>query len=79
MMLNCVRRNHSSFYKRMHFEYVAGPRRYAGVKSETNLMVCPSERYDRLMSDIPFVATNASTQKAYGSLLSGNTVPVFAG
>lgn len=78
MMLNCVRRNHTSFYKRMHFEYVAGPRRYAGVKFETNLMTCPSGRYERLMSDIPFVATDASTKQAYGSLLSGETVQVFA-
>ncbi len=78
MMLNCVRRNHTSFYKRMHFEYVAGPRRYAGVKFETNLMVCPSGRYDRLMSDIPFVATDDSTKQAYGSLLRGETVQVFA-
>lgn len=78
MMLNCVRRNHTSFYKRMHFEYVAGPRRYAGVKFETNLMVCPRQRYDRLMSDIPFVATDDSTKRAYGSLLSGESVTVFA-
>ena len=41
MMLSCVRRNHTPFYKRMHFSYVAGPRRYAGVKFETNLMACP--------------------------------------
>ncbi len=78
MMLNCVRRNHTPFYKRMHFEYVAGPRRYAGVKFETNLMLCPSARYDQLMSDIPFVATDASTKQAYGSLLAGEAVKVFA-
>ncbi|MBU6419168.1 MAG: hypothetical protein KGQ79_05500 [Proteobacteria bacterium] len=78
MMLNCVRRNHTSFYKRMHFEYVAGPRRYAGVKFETNLMICPDNRYEKLMSDIPFVATDASTKRAYGDLLAGETVKVFA-
>jgi hypothetical protein len=78
MMLNCVRRNHTPFYKRMHFAYVDGPRRYAGVKFETNLMSCPRERYARLMSDIPFVATDDNTKRAYAGLLHGETVPVFA-
>jgi len=77
MMLNCVRRNHTPFYKRMHFGYIAGPRRYAGVKFETNLMSCPSERYERLMADIPFVATDDNTKAAYGGLLRGDTVNVF--
>jgi len=78
MMLSCVRRNHTPFYKRMHFAYVDGPRRYAGVKFETNLMSCPADRYDRLMSDIPFVATNDTTKTAYAGLLQGETVNVFA-
>jgi hypothetical protein len=77
MMLNCVRRNHTPFYKRMHFGYVAGPRRYAGVKFETNLMSCPRERYAQLMSDIPFVATDDSTKAAYAGLVRGETVNVF--
>jgi hypothetical protein len=76
MMLNCVRRNHTSFYRRMHFSYVEGPRRYAGVKFETNLMVCPEARYERLMADIPFVATTPSTKQAYAALLAGDTVNV---
>jgi len=79
MMLNCVRRNHTPFYKRMLFSYVAGPRRYAGVKFETNLMVCPRERYDDLMQSIPFVATTAATKQAYAGLLAGETVEVFQG
>jgi hypothetical protein len=76
MMLNCVRRNHTSFYRRMHFNYVEGPRRYAGVKFETNLMVCPEARYNQLMTDIPFVATTSSTKQAYAALLAGDTVNV---
>ncbi len=78
MMLNCVRRNHTPFYKRMHFGYIDGPRRYAGVKFETNLMSCPRERYSQLMSDIPFVATDETSKKAYAGLLHGETVDVFA-
>jgi hypothetical protein len=78
MMLNCVRRNHTSFYRRMHFSYVDGPRRYAGVKFETNLMVCPEGSYEQLMADIPFVATTTSTKQAYAALLAGETVNVFA-
>jgi len=78
MMLNCVRRNHTSFYKRLHFSYVDGPRRYAGVKFETNLMSCPRERYAQLMTDIPFVATDDDSQRAYAGLMHGETVTVFA-
>lgn len=78
MMLSCVRRNHTPFYKRMLFEYVDGPRRYAGVKFETNLMVCPRERFGQLMSDIPFVATDENTKSAYAGLLAGESVNVFA-
>lgn len=78
MMLSCVRRNHTPFYKRMHFGYISGPRRYAGVKFETNLMSCPEARYDRLMSDIPFVATDDNTKSAYAGLLQGEAVNVFA-
>jgi len=77
MMLSCVRRNHTPFYKRMHFAYIDGPRRYAGVNFETNLMACKQDSYDRLMSDIPFVATDASSKLAYGGLLHGETVNVF--
>lgn len=78
MMLSCVRRNHTPFYKRMHFQYIDGPRRYAGVKFETNLMACKAERYNHLMSDIPFVATDDHTKAAYAGLLQGETVNVFS-
>ena len=62
----------------MHFGYIAGPRRYAGVKFETNLMSCPQDRFDRLMSDIPFVATDDTTKRTYAGLLQGETVNVFS-
>ncbi|OYV33796.1 MAG: hypothetical protein B7Z80_23060 [Rhodospirillales bacterium 20-64-7] len=78
MMLSCVRRNHTPFYKRMHFQYIDGPRRYAGVKFETNLMACKADSYDRLMSDIPFVATDDNSKAAYAGLLHGETVNVFS-
>lgn len=78
MMLSCVRRNHTPFYKRMHFEYVAGPRRYAGVKFETNLMSCPLSRHGLIMRDIPLVEIDGKTEHAYGALLDGETIDVFA-
>jgi hypothetical protein len=77
MMLSCVRRNHTGFYRRMHFHYVDGPRRYAGVKFETNLMACRAQDYGRLMSEIPFVATDDNSRQRYGGLLDGATVKVF--
>jgi hypothetical protein len=78
MTLSCVRRNHTPFYKRMHFEYVAGPRRYAGVKFETNLMACHVGRYAAVAKDIPFVGSATGPQSIYHGLLHGETVDVFA-
>jgi hypothetical protein len=77
MMLSCVRRNHTPFYKRMHFEYVDGPRRYAGVKFETNLMACPEVCFDMIRTEIPIVGADASTNHSYSPLMQGKPVNVF--
>lgn len=77
MTLSCVRRNHTPFYKRLHFEYVAGPRRYAGVKFETNLMACYDTVYDDVAKDTPFVGNLTGSRSAYAGLLHGETVKVF--
>jgi N-acyl amino acid synthase FeeM len=78
MTLSCVRRNHTPFYKRLHFEYVAGPRRYAGVKFETNLMCCPNSSYGDVLKNIPVVDAGSGQASAYAGLLNGETVKVFA-
>lgn len=78
MTLSCVRRNHTPFYKRLHFQYIDGPRRYAGVKFETNLMACFNSRYDAVAKDIPFVGAEAGPESNYTGLLYGETVKVFA-
>ncbi len=77
LMLSCVRRNHSPFYKRMHFEYVAGPRRYAGVKFETNLMACTMGGVDLIRAEMPIVGADPRTIDTYAALLAGETVSVF--
>jgi hypothetical protein len=77
MLLSCVRRNHTAFYKRMHFAYVAGPRRYAGVKFETNLMACPERSFDNIRSDFSIVGADDKTLRSYEGLLQGETVTVF--
>ena len=77
MMLNCVRKNHSPFYRRMHFDFVAGPRRYAGVKFETNLMVCPEAKFDIIRKEIPLVGADRRTIDSYAALLAGESVTVF--
>jgi hypothetical protein len=76
-MVSCVRRNHTPFYKRMHFEYVAGPRRYAGVKFETNLMSCPEDSIDKIRADMPIVGADDKTIRSYEGLRHGETVNVF--
>jgi hypothetical protein len=76
-MLSCVRRNHTPFYKRMHFNYVAGPRRYAGVKFETNLMACPEGDIDKIRADMPIVGADPQTIRSYAGLKHGETVNVF--
>jgi hypothetical protein len=77
MTLSCVRRNHTPFYRRLHFDYVAGPRRYAGVKFETNLMACMRSRYDSVAKDIPFLGAAAGPQSAYAGLLHGENITIF--
>ncbi len=64
MMVSCVRRNHTPFYKRMHFGYIAGPARYAGVKFETNLMACFNTRYEAVAKDVPFFDTSTGSQNS---------------
>ncbi len=77
IMLSCVRRNHTPFYKRMHFDYVAGPRRYAGVKFETNLMSCTMGGVDLIRTEMPIVGADRKTIESYAALLAGETVSVF--
>lgn len=78
MTLSCVRRNHTPFYKRMHFQYIEGPRRYAGVKFETNLMACFNSQYQAVAENIPFVGSEAGIESTYAGLLHGETVNVFS-
>jgi hypothetical protein len=78
MLLSCVRRNHTPFYKRMHFEYVDGPRRYAGVKFETNLLACSKANFDKIRSEIPMIGADQKSKESYAALLCGETVNVFA-
>jgi hypothetical protein len=77
LMLSCVRRNHTPFYKRMHFEYVAGPRRYAGVKFETNLMACTMGGVDLIRAEMPIVGADPRTIDTYAALQAGESVSVF--
>ena len=77
LMLSCVRRNHTPFYKRMHFDYVAGPRRYAGVKFETNLMACTMGGVDLIRKEMPIVGADPHAISTYAALLAGETVAVF--
>jgi hypothetical protein len=77
MLLSCIRRNHTAFYKRMHFEYVDGPRRYAGVKFETNLLACSKARFDRIRSEIPMIGADPQTLESYAALQAGDAVNVF--
>lgn len=78
LMMSCVRRNHGGFYKRLHFQDVAGPRRYAGVKFETNLMACYQPAYGDVLRDVPVVDSGAMTNGCYDGLFRGEAVPVFA-
>jgi hypothetical protein len=79
LLLSCVRRNHTPFYKRMHFEYVAGPRRYAGVKFETNLMACTPAGVEQIRAEMPIVGADQNTISSYADLSHGKTVNVFKG
>jgi hypothetical protein len=77
VVLSCVRRNHTPFYQRLQFNKVAGPRRYAGVKFETNLMVCPREKYGYVAQNLPVFEAMSVDSGNYDRLLRGDTVNVF--
>ena len=77
MLLSCVRRNHTPFYKRMHFDYIDGPRRYPGVKFETNLMCLPKDGFDKTRQDFSIIGADPKTLATYAGLLHGETVKVF--
>ncbi len=77
MLLSCIRRNHTPFYKRMHFEYVDGPRRYAGVKFETNLLACTKLNFEKIRTEIPMIGADPRTHENYAALQAGQTAQVF--
>lgn len=78
MLLSCIRKNHTPFYKRMHFEYVDGPRRYAGVKFETNLLACTKANFDKIRTEIPMIGADTRSKEGYAALLRGELVNVFS-
>lgn len=73
----CVRTNHVGFWKRLRFEYVAGPRLYKGLKFETNFLAVRRERYDMVQRMVPLLNINAVDNIAYTGLMRGETVRVF--
>jgi hypothetical protein len=79
MMLSCVRRNHMTFYKRLEFQTVAGPRCYPELKFTTNLMACPSARYPVILGKYAILDSGATESGCYDGLFSGQTVAVFEG
>ncbi len=77
IVLSCVRRNHTPFYQRLQFTKIAGPRRYAGVKFETNLMACGQENYSYVVNNIPVFDAMTSDTNTYNGLFLGETINVF--
>lgn len=77
MTLSCVRRHHMPFYKKLHFDYITGPRSYPGLKFETNLMACKRNTYQVVASDVPYLGMVAGPNSSYAGLLRGETVRVF--
>lgn len=77
LALNCVRRNHAAFYKRLGFETVAPPRAYPGLKFSTALMVFPRARHQDVLNTHEFLNAGAIENGGYDGLIRGETVPVF--
>jgi hypothetical protein len=71
--LSCVRRNHMPFYKRLLFDYVDGPRRYAGVKFETSLMAGPVSRLQQITH---LTGAAADDHQRYAPLFAGEAISV---
>ncbi len=77
MMLSCVRRNHQTFYKRLDFETIAGPRSYPELKFDTNLMVCPGGQFHDIINRYTILDSGAVQSGCYDGLFHGETVTVF--
>jgi hypothetical protein len=79
MMLSCVRQNHMTFYERLEFRSVAGPRAYPELKFETNLMQCPRARYSTILQNYEILNSRALETGCYDALFHGEAVQVFQG
>ena len=73
----CVRANHVGFWKRLRFEYLAGPRTYSGLNFSTNLLGLKRERCELVRRVVPMLRVNADDSASYERLFQSETVSVF--
>ncbi len=77
MVASCVRTNHVGFYKRMRFEYVAGPKLYTGLNFTTNLLVCRKSVSDEVRRSVPVLQIDQQAGQRYRGMLDGQAIAVF--
>ena len=76
---SCVRPNHVSFYKKLRFEHIAGPKAYLGVKFMSHFLACPRDSFEKVSESMPSLSFSPAGKSAYADLLTGKSVPITRG
>lgn len=76
LVLSCVRQNHVSFYRRLRFREVAGPRLYPGLRCPMHLMAGSRADYDVVRAVFPLMNPEALPGRAAREFLRGEAIAV---
>jgi len=74
ILLACVRRNHSPFYRRLGYHPATESRSYPGLNCPMQLMSCTRERYDEIRSAFPVIDPYARATGSLDGFLEGEAV-----
>ena len=74
VILACVRRNHTPFYKRIGYREITEPRPYPGLKCQMQLLACSRDDYERVRAAAPVLDPESGRNSKLDSFLDGETV-----
>lgn len=74
VILACVRRNHTPFYKRIGYQEVTEPRPYPGLKCPMQLLACSRATYETVRAASPVLDPFSGRNDKLDSFLAGGTV-----
>ena len=74
VILACVRRNHTPFYKRLGYQEITGPRSYPGLKCPMQLLACSRASYETIRAASPALDPYSGRNSKLDSFLHGGSV-----